>query len=180
MGNFKQNRNKRFSGSRTGGFSKRSGGQSSFYGKSSGESRGRGRGPVTMHQVVCDECGKTCEVPFLPTAGKPVYCNACFEGKRETGNSRGGDRFSSQKKFNTYKPQFKTDFRSNTGREDNTELKKQLELLNAKMDQLIKVVEAITKVKPSVTKKETIKEAKKDSVISVKKLLKKVSKKTKK
>jgi CxxC-x17-CxxC domain-containing protein len=32
-----------------------------------------------MHEAVCGKCGKTCEVPFKPMAGKPVYCTDCFE-----------------------------------------------------------------------------------------------------
>lgn len=43
------------------------------------------RGPVEMHQTVCDNCKKSCEVPFKPTSGKPVYCSSCFE------NNRGSD-----------------------------------------------------------------------------------------
>ena len=31
-----------------------------------------------MHQVICDKCGETCEVPFRPSEGKPVYCSNCF------------------------------------------------------------------------------------------------------
>jgi CxxC-x17-CxxC domain-containing protein len=34
-----------------------------------------------MHTVVCDKCGQECQVPFRPTAGKPVYCDACFRNK---------------------------------------------------------------------------------------------------
>lgn len=36
-----------------------------------------------MHDVVCSECGKDCQVPFLPREDKPVYCNECFKNKRE-------------------------------------------------------------------------------------------------
>lgn len=32
-----------------------------------------------MHKAVCAKCGDTCEVPFKPMEGKPVYCNQCFE-----------------------------------------------------------------------------------------------------
>ena len=32
-----------------------------------------------MHSVTCDKCGQRCEVPFRPTAGKPVYCSNCFK-----------------------------------------------------------------------------------------------------
>ncbi len=36
-----------------------------------------------MHSAVCDNCGKTCQIPFRPTAGKPVYCSDCFEQKEK-------------------------------------------------------------------------------------------------
>ena len=37
-----------------------------------------------MYSVVCDECGASCQVPFLPKEDKPVYCNDCFAKKRES------------------------------------------------------------------------------------------------
>jgi len=37
-----------------------------------------------MYKAVCDKCGKTCELPFKPTQGKPVYCDECFK-KRDSG-----------------------------------------------------------------------------------------------
>lgn len=40
------------------------------------------RGPAQMHQAVCDNCGKNCEVPFRPTIGKPIFCSSCFESNR--------------------------------------------------------------------------------------------------
>lgn len=36
-----------------------------------------------MFSAVCDNCGKTCNLPFRPTAGKPVYCSDCFEQKEK-------------------------------------------------------------------------------------------------
>lgn len=35
-----------------------------------------------LHEAICAECGKKCQVPFLPTADKPVYCEICFAKKR--------------------------------------------------------------------------------------------------
>ena len=35
-----------------------------------------------MFEVVCDECGRTTQVPFQPTEGRPVYCRDCFEAHR--------------------------------------------------------------------------------------------------
>ncbi len=111
-----------------------------------GKRFGRNRGPVTMHQAICNQCGKSCEVPFRPTGDKPVYCSVCFGNRRENGNNRGGDRF----------PQVRTD----------DEVKKQLEILNIKMDRLIKEVEAMTNVKPLAV-----------PVVKVKKIVKKISQK---
>ncbi len=51
------------------------------------------RGPVEMHDAVCDNCGKNCQVPFRPTSGKPVYCSDCFE-KQQGGSS---SRFDSRR-----------------------------------------------------------------------------------
>ena len=55
-------------------------------------------GDKKMYKVVCDECGKECEVPFRPTNDKPVYCSQCFSNK-----GGGKDKSSDQtnKQFNT-------------------------------------------------------------------------------
>jgi CxxC-x17-CxxC domain-containing protein len=145
MGDFRKGGEKRFGGY-GGGFNRRDGGRGGFGG-------GRDRGPVTMHQAICDQCGKPCEVPFRPTSGKPVYCNACFGGKKEFGNNRGGDRFP-QKNYDSHKP----DFGSNISRGNNDEVKKQLEILNVKMDRLIKAVEALV---PTVKAKKSVKKVSK-------------------
>jgi len=149
----------------------RSGGEKRFGGRG-GSSRNRDHGPVTMYPAVCDKCGKPCEVPFKPTSGKPVYCSACFEGKKETGDNRGGSRFS-QKSYGSYKSPIKSDFRSDTSKENNDEIKKQLEILNGKMDLLIKAVEAMASTKSLVAK---IKIKKAVPVVKAKKSVKKVSK----
>ncbi|MFC1789545.1 CxxC-x17-CxxC domain-containing protein [Patescibacteria group bacterium] len=150
MGDFRKGGNKRFGG-HGGGFGRRDGGRGGFGG-------GRDRGPVTMHQATCDQCGKQCEVPFKPTSGKPVYCNDCFGGKKEIGNNRGGDRFSRR---NYDSAPTRSDFRSDIGKGSNNEVKKQLEILNGKMDLLIKAVEAISNTKPLIEKSKIEKSKKK-------------------
>ena len=40
------------------------------------------RAPREMHSIVCAECGKEDQVPFLPRNDKPVYCSECFEQVR--------------------------------------------------------------------------------------------------
>ncbi len=35
-----------------------------------------------MHDVVCAECGKETQVPFMPKNDRPVYCDECFAKRR--------------------------------------------------------------------------------------------------
>jgi CxxC-x17-CxxC domain-containing protein len=51
------------------------------------------------YAVTCSRCGKATEVPFKPTAGRPVYCRECLEkvrqeGKKITPPARDTTRFS--------------------------------------------------------------------------------------
>lgn len=185
MGDFRPGGTNRFGGGHGGhggGFAGR-GGRPSFGGNRGGF-RGGDRGPVTMHKVVCDECKKPCEVPFLPTAGKPVYCSACFGGKREGNNDRGSDRFP-KKNFGDYKTPPRTDFGNDVNKVSGNEIKKQIEVLNVKIDRLIKVVEGLTGNSQKVIEqksKEIVKEEVKEGfkmmpVVKTKKSFKKVSKK---
>ena len=69
----------------------RSGGRDS-YSSGGGRSYGGGgdsysRGPRQMYPAVCSQCGKETEVPFQPTAGKPVYCRECFQDRRSSSYS---------------------------------------------------------------------------------------------
>ena len=42
------------------------------------ERDGGSSAPHEMHPVVCAECGRETEVPFLPRGDRPVYCRDCF------------------------------------------------------------------------------------------------------
>ena len=45
-------------------------------------------------RVICDDCGKSCEVPFKPTSDKPIYCDSCFRkdsSPRGSGSRSGGN-----------------------------------------------------------------------------------------
>jgi CxxC-x17-CxxC domain-containing protein len=106
------------------------------FGRQSFGNKGRyDRGPVTMHQATCAECGKDCEVPFRPSGDKPVYCSNCFEGKRDS-----GDR-APRRDFN--RPNFAKDNfdRNRDNRGGNEEIKRQLETIINKLDQLIRSVD---------------------------------------
>lgn len=168
MGDFRQRGGNRFGGSH-GGFS--------------GHSGNRDRGPVTMHQAICSQCGKPCEVPFEPTSGKPVYCSECFESKRDSDGGRDSGRFP-QKSFNSYRAPSAPTFNDNAGKSNNEDLKKQFESLNVKMDQLIKMVGSMVSVKPIAVEnkaKEAVKETiKKPLIVKTKKVTKAIVKKAKK
>lgn len=70
-----------------------------------------------MHNAVCAKCGKACQVPFRPTAGKPIFCNNCFD--------RGGSGSP----------------RDEAGSKDSSGgIMEQIKMLNAKVDKLMKVL----------------------------------------
>ena len=71
------------------------GGYSDSYGNGGGYGGGYGGGGYgraerVMTQVVCANCGKDTEVPFVPRGDKPVYCSDCFStmGGRSSSRSR--------------------------------------------------------------------------------------------
>ena len=138
MGNFNDR-----GGNRGGGFrgGNGGGGRPSF-----GGNRGGDRGPVTMHKAVCDECQKSCEVPFRPSSDKPIYCNDCFSGKRgneaprrEFNNDRGPKR-----DFND-RPAFSKPTAAPAG----NDMSKQLSEMNSKLDRLVSAIEKLSGPKVS-------------------------------
>lgn len=103
--------------------------------KNQGDSGGRpggrdfGRpsfGNRQMHQATCAKCGNNCEVPFTPTAGKPVYCNQCFEKGGNAPGKGGGGGIT----------------------------REQFDQLNSKLDRILKVLAPTTPASVSVTKAE--------------------------
>ncbi len=38
-----------------------------------------------MYSAVCADCGKNCEVPFRPSADRPIYCKTCFVTRKKQG-----------------------------------------------------------------------------------------------
>jgi CxxC-x17-CxxC domain-containing protein len=75
----------------------RDGPQSSYggYGSSSsydgGYSSGGQRTAREMFSATCSSCGQEAQVPFQPSADKPVYCSSCFEQRR--GSTRSGGTY---------------------------------------------------------------------------------------
>src|SRR5438067_7342441 len=66
------------------------GGGGGGYGGGYGGGGGYSRPERVMTQVVCANCGKDTEVPFVPRGDKPVYCSDCFAQMGGSGNRGGG------------------------------------------------------------------------------------------
>ncbi len=162
-----------------------------------------------MHEAVCSECGKKCEVPFRPTGSKPVYCSQCFSNQREGSSSSSGRRSYGRPRFQDKKmfdatcdkcgKRFELPFKptgsrpvycsqcfersnSSLGRNSNRavdQYKEQLDMLNAKLDKLIRALIPVIQVKKEQTKtvvKKTKPLKKKKEVVKKKKVIAKKKK----
>lgn len=159
MGNFNDR-----GGNRGGGFrSGNGGGRPSFGGNRGGERR-----EITMHKAVCDECHKSCEVPFRPSGDKPIYCSDCFSSKRDDGDRAPRREFSNdrgpKRDFNN-KPSFSKAPVAPT----NDDVKKQLSEMNSKLDRLVIAIEKLSTPKSVAPVVVTAKPVVKNSPVAVKK-----------
>ena len=128
---------------------RRSGGGRSFGNRSFGG--GRDNSDRTMHQAVCDECGQDCEVPFKPSSGKPIYCNACFSKSKGRDGARDSGR--SEQRFDS-RPSFDSNHSTN-----NNQSKLQLDSINMKLDQILKILKSVPEPKSEIKAKEVKAEA---------------------
>ena len=154
MGNFDR------AGGRGGFGGGRSGGGKSFGGNKSGGFRDK----PTMHKAVCDECGKSCEVPFRPSGDKPIFCDNCFSGKREGGRDNG--RNDSRSSFAPRASASAADF------------SKQFTEINDKLNKLISLLEKNNNSNSTVpTEKVIVKDVKKEvKKVATKAVVKEVKK----
>jgi CxxC-x17-CxxC domain-containing protein len=94
--------------------------------------------PRARYKAICSKCGNSCEVPFKPVSGKPIFCRDCFIRTGDTAGGRAGDRFPRKDFHSRSAPSFSTPRVDDAG---NSAILKQLEILNTKFDRLIKVIE---------------------------------------
>jgi len=105
------------------------------------DDRGFGRDArPAMHKATCSDCGNTCEVPFKPSHDKPVYCTDCFGKGPKGGGNKGNDQ-----------------------------MKEQFEMLNAKLDMLLKALTPAAAVKAPKEKVVVAEKAAEAEVVAVKK-----------
>lgn len=98
-------------------------------------------GRPQMHNAICSNCGKECQVPFKPTGEKPVYCRDCFA------KINGQDlRKSFTRNDRSERPQFRT-FAQNTQNQSGEN--SQLKAINAKLDKILALL-ASTSNNPEV------------------------------
>lgn len=103
-----------------------------------GSSNSRGGKP--MHDAVCADCGRDCQVPFRPNGKKPVHCSDCFD-------KNGGNEGREERRFDDRAP--KRDFNSAPKREFSApkpdsridDLQASLRSVQSKLDQLLALVQ---------------------------------------
>jgi len=103
----------------------------------------------SMHRTTCSECGNSCEVPFVPSGAKPVYCSKCFEQHRG-GESKRFEGRNSAPRYNNYSEN--RNDKQNTASEG--QYKKQFESLNWKVDKILKILSPAVAAEVVVEKSE--------------------------
>ena len=86
-----------------------------------------------MHEVTCDKCGKSCEVPFRPTEGKPVYCRVCFEKEENP-------RQESRSGYGSSRREFRPKHGSSEPRQESDKLAAEFQQINAKLDKILEML----------------------------------------
>ena len=104
--------------------------------------------PQEMHQAICSNCGKTCEVPFKPNGSKPVFCRECFQSNRTGGESRRPNFEDRNNNFPPPPPRFDDRGPHQPPADPH---KEQLDALNSKLDKILSLLaEKQTVEKPVV------------------------------
>jgi CxxC-x17-CxxC domain-containing protein len=112
---------------------------------------------ITLHDAVCDQCGKDCQVPFRPSGDKPIYCSDCFE-------QRGGKEGRSDRQ--PQRRSFDRGDRPQTNQSNDravSELAGKIGILNSKLDTIISLLSA-SEPKKVESKKKAKKSKKEKSV----------------
>lgn len=87
----------------------------------------------TMTKVTCDSCGKSCTVPFRPTAGKPVYCSNCF--RKDNSGSRGERSYTPKRSQGSAT---RSHFSSEKSSSSNS---RELAQISSKLDRILELLE---------------------------------------
>ncbi len=102
---------------------------------------GAGRpAPRELHDAVCSECRKPCQVPFFPSEGRAVKCRDCF---RTDGPAFGNDRDDRRPSFDrkpsySDRPTFAPREERSSGSSDSV----RLAAIERKIDQILELLDA--------------------------------------
>ena len=120
---------------------------------------GRDSGRPSLHDAVCDECGKNCQVPFKPSGEKPVYCSDCFEKKGGSDSNRSRDRRDSPRSGFGGRDSGRPS-QSNINNRSISQLVEKIEILNTKLDTIIDLLSSAGEKKPELVEDKTKKSKK--------------------
>jgi len=111
---------------------------------------GRDSGRPSLHDAVCAECGRDCQVPFKPSGERPIYCSDCFERKggkdSHRSDRRGSDRRNYGGRDRGRSPQ------STISDHSMSQFVEKVDTLNAKLDTIIQLLSLLGEKKSGVTK----------------------------
>lgn len=118
------------------------------YNKGKGKGGGRFRGRddrdgdrPAMHEAICNDCGKNCEVPFRPTGERPIYCSDCF--KNQNDSPRGGRDRDYQRRDS--RPRHEDRRQNQFAKAPSTEnLGRHLEQINQTLNKILQVLSLAT------------------------------------
>ncbi len=116
-----------------------------------------------MFKATCAECGDSCEVPFKPTLGKPVFCSNCFKKTEKRGGA------------NNARPSHDHNYSQSGG-----VTAEQFATLNAKLDKILLALNPAIQVEKALSKdsiKKEVAKVEKAVKTETKNILKKITKK---
>ncbi len=95
-------------------------------------------GPKEMFDATCAKCGKSCQVPFRPNGERPVYCRDCFVDVKPPNQGQPSNYQRSdapRREFSA--PSAPRQEGGDSQNKQIQELKRQLDIVNTKLDRLL-------------------------------------------
>ena len=115
----------------------------------------------SLHDAVCDECGKDCQVPFRPSGDKPIYCSECFEKKGGRESNRPNWRGSRNRNFDDRDRGSSS--QNNISDRSTSQLIEKIEILNTKLETIINLLSSVGEKKSGSVEGRTEKNKKSNS-----------------
>jgi len=88
--------------------------------------------PQVTHKTICSKCGQQCEVPFIPSGSRPVFCRECFQANRISNPGRSENNYSANRPATQ------------------AQYKEQFDLLGRKLDKILELLQSKVGPKPKI------------------------------